>query len=95
MIELYAVPAGEDEEEPRIGRHDPAFEQVERAADVDRLLARLPEREQQILRLRFQEDLVQREIAARVGLSQMQVSRTISHAIETLRANADAGGKPA
>jgi len=78
----------DEEEEPRIGREDPAFERVERAADVDRLLARLPEREQRILRLRFQEDLVQREIAARVGLSQMQVSRTISHAIETLRASA-------
>jgi len=83
-------PVYEDEEEPRIGRDDPSFERVERAADVDRLLARLPEREQRILRLRFQEDLVQREIAARVGLSQMQVSRTISHAIDTLRANADA-----
>jgi RNA polymerase sigma-B factor len=82
-------PLFEEEEEPRIGQEDPAFERVERAADVDRLLARLPEREQQILRLRFQDDLVQREIASRVGLSQMQVSRTIAHAIDTLRSTAE------
>ena len=82
-------PAYEDDDDagsgPLLGCEDPSFEQVERAADVDRLLARLPEREERILRLRFQEDLVQREIAARVGLSQMQVSRTIAQAIDTLR----------
>jgi RNA polymerase sigma-B factor len=81
-------PAFEDDEEtvgPAIGAEDPAFERVERAADIDRLLALLPEREQRILRLRFEEDLVQREIAERVGLSQMQVSRSISQSIEILR----------
>jgi RNA polymerase sigma-B factor len=45
----------------------------------------LPERDELIVRLRFHEDLVQREIAARVGLSQMQVSRTLARAIDTLR----------
>jgi RNA polymerase sigma-B factor len=78
----------EDEDMPRgpsLGRDDPGYDRVERAADIDRLLSRLPEREQQILRLRFEEDLVQREIAERVGLSQMQVSRSISQSIRTLQ----------
>src|SRR3954447_455515 len=81
-------PAFEDDEEtvgPAIGAEDPAFERVERAADIDRLLALLPEREQRILRLRFEQDLVQREIADRVGLSQMQVSRSITQSINALR----------
>jgi RNA polymerase sigma-B factor len=81
-------PAYEDDDEPRgplLGCEDPSFERVERAADVDRLLAQLPEREQRILRLRFEQDLVQREIAERVGLSQMQVSRSIAQSISALR----------
>jgi Trp operon repressor len=39
------------------------------------LLTRLPEREQRIVRLRFGQDLTQRQIAERIGVSQMQVSR--------------------
>lgn len=38
----------------------------------------LPERDRTILRLRFVEDLTQREIAARIGVSQMHVSRLLS-----------------
>jgi RNA polymerase sigma-B factor len=49
------------------------------------LLARLPEREQMILRLRFQDELTQAEIGARVGVSQMQVSRLIRQAIARLQ----------
>jgi len=89
-------PAHDDDDETRgtvFGREDPAYERVERAADIDRLLARLPEREQRILRMRFEEDLVQREIAERVGLSQMQVSRSISASITALRETADSSDR--
>ena len=41
----------------------------------------LPEREQEILRLRFFEDLTQTEIADRVGVSQMHVSRLLAAAL--------------
>ena len=37
------------------------------------------------LRLRFREDLMQREIAERLGISQMQVSRLIARSLATLR----------
>jgi RNA polymerase sigma-B factor len=68
---------------------DRGYERVEDGADLDRLLAYLPEREQTILRLRFREDMTQREIAARVGLSQMQVSRLINRSIAELGRLAD------
>lgn len=45
----------------------------------------LPEREQTILRLRFVDGLTQSEIAARIGLSQMHVSRLLVHSLATLR----------
>ncbi len=45
----------------------------------------LNEREREIPRLRFAEDLTQAEIGARVGVSQMHVSRIIRQAINRLR----------
>ena len=80
-------PAHDDDDETRgtvFGREDPAYERVERAADIDRLLARLPEREERIVRMRFEADLIQREIAEHVGLSQMHVSRLLRDALTTL-----------
>jgi len=72
-----------------IGSSDDGFERAEQAADIDALLSRLPEREQAILRLRFHDDLVQRDIAARMNLSQMQVSRLIRDSLATMRAQAE------
>jgi RNA polymerase sigma-B factor len=45
----------------------------------------LTEREREVLRLRFEEDLTQAEIGQRVGVSQMHVSRIIRQAIARLR----------
>ncbi len=67
----------------------------EHAADADlvnRLLARLPEREQKIVRLRFYEQQSQQQIAAAVGVSQMQVSRLLRASFEKLREWADDEG---
>jgi RNA polymerase sigma-B factor len=61
------------------------YERVETAADLSRLLAYLPPRERLVLRLRFEEDLVQRDIARMLGLSQMHVSRLIRQAIAELQ----------
>jgi RNA polymerase sigma-B factor len=51
---------------------------------VGTLLATLPERERTIVELRFFEDLSQSEIAARVGVSQMHVSRLLRKALTLL-----------
>ncbi len=48
----------------------------------------LPPREQEILRLRFVEDLTQREIGERVGVSQMHVSRLLRRALDKVNAAA-------
>jgi RNA polymerase sigma-B factor len=72
-----------------LGVHEGGFEQAENRAYVDGLLARLPRQEREILRMRFVEDMVQAEIAARIGRSQMQVSRTIRSALDKLRDIAD------
>jgi RNA polymerase sigma-B factor len=53
---------------------------------VDQLLQTLPEREAQIMRLRFYDELTQSEIADRLGISQMHVSRLMRRCLDTLRA---------
>ena len=73
-----------------IGIEDPGFGVAEDAATVERLMRVLTEREREVLRLRFAEDLTQAEIGARVGVSQMHVSRLIRQAIARLREAADA-----
>jgi RNA polymerase sigma-B factor len=49
----------------------------------------LDERAWEVVRLRFQEDLMQREIGKRVGCSQMHVSRILRDALTRLREAAD------
>jgi RNA polymerase sigma-B factor len=51
-------------------------------------LRHLPARERVILHLRFEHGMYQSEIAARLGISQMHVSRLIARALETLREKA-------
>jgi RNA polymerase sigma-B factor len=67
------------------GIEDPGFGEAEDAATVARLMRVLSEREREVLRLRFEEDLTQAEIGARIGVSQMHVSRIIRQAIVRLR----------
>jgi RNA polymerase sigma-B factor len=71
-----------------IGGDEPGMDDVERRMVVGDLLAALPEREQTILRLRFFDGLTQTEIADRVGISQMHVSRLLARSLDTLRQQA-------
>lgn len=52
---------------------------------LEEAIAELPERERDILDLRFNHDMTQTEIAEMMGISQMHVSRLLSEAIRTLR----------
>ena len=72
-----------------LGSDDERYELIELDATVTAALSHLPARERLILHLRFVEDLTQTEIAAQVGVSQMQVSRLLRHALDQLRALAD------
>jgi RNA polymerase sigma-B factor len=49
----------------------------------------LPERDRQLLGMRFFEDLTQREIAERIGVTQMQVSRLLTKIFTKLRDGLD------
>ncbi len=69
-----------------IGEEDPALELVENFQSLAPLIAELCERERRILHLRFVEELTQSQIAERLGVSQMHVSRLISRIIKRLRA---------
>jgi RNA polymerase sigma-B factor len=73
-----------------IGAEETGLDQIEHEMVVSDLLATLPEREQTILRLRFFDGLTQTEIANRVGISQMHVSRLLARSLDALRQNLDA-----
>lgn len=64
---------------------DDPFERFDQLASLQPLLAALPERQREILRLKFGEELPQTEIARRLGISQMQVSRLLARTLRDLR----------
>jgi RNA polymerase sigma-B factor len=68
-----------------VGQEDERFELIELDATVVAVLDRLPAREREILRMRFVEELTQTQIASRVGVSQMQVSRLLRRSLDQLR----------
>jgi RNA polymerase sigma-B factor len=73
-----------------LGEEDGRYELVELDATVGAVIGQIPMRERQILRMRFVEDLTQTQIAERVGISQMQVSRLLRRSLEQLRTLAGA-----
>jgi RNA polymerase sigma-B factor len=68
-----------------LGDHDPEIERAEMRALLDSALGVLSARDREVLRLRFEEDLTQTEIAVHIGVSQMQVSRLIRQSLARLR----------
>jgi RNA polymerase sigma-B factor len=68
----------------RIGFLDPAFAVAEERIELGRAMRSLSERERRIVLLRFFGGLTQREIAERIGISQMHVSRLLRRALERM-----------
>ncbi|MDQ3647743.1 MAG: SigB/SigF/SigG family RNA polymerase sigma factor [Actinomycetota bacterium] len=73
-----------------LGREEPRYHFVDLSVAVAPAVKALPEREREILRLRFVDDLTQREIGERVGVSQMHVSRLLRRALDKVHAAAGA-----
>jgi RNA polymerase sigma-B factor len=71
--------------EDMVGEIDARFEVVEDRASIAPAIESLPERDRLILKLRFEDDRTQAEIAEVVGISQMHVSRLLRRALERLR----------
>lgn len=72
-----------------VGMEDSAFGGVDDRRLLAPALNALSEREQVVVRLRFFDGLTQSEIASRVGVSQMHVSRLLSASLRKLRAQID------
>jgi RNA polymerase sigma-B factor len=66
------------------GTTDPGYRHVEHVATIADARTALTDRERSVLDMRYDDELLQREIATRIGVSQMQVSRIISGAIEKM-----------
>jgi RNA polymerase sigma-B factor len=70
----------------RIGVDDEDLERVEDLVALEPLIAALPERDREMLALRFVQELTQAEIGASLGISQMHVSRLLTRTLARLRA---------
>ena len=73
-----------------MGEIDERFELVEYTSAIGPTMRALPERDRLVLKLRFEDDLTQLEIAEQIGVSQMHVSRLIRRALKRLRTVAEA-----
>ncbi|GAA2326924.1 RNA polymerase sigma factor SigF [Dactylosporangium salmoneum] len=83
------APAGGDEAGAELadllGTTDRALEEVDDRESLRPLISRLPVREQRILAMRFRDNMSQSQIAQRLGISQMHVSRLLARALTFLR----------
>ena len=89
-LSLDAPSPGKEDDERRsyaetIPTEDPGYELVELGQALSGTMRALPARERVILHLRFAEDMTQAEIAERVGVSQMHVSRLLRRSIDRLK----------
>jgi RNA polymerase sigma-B factor len=92
-LSLDAPPVGEDPEDSSgaewVGRPDGNYDLVDDRLAMESVLPSLDDREREVLRLRFVEELPQTEIARRIGCSQMHISRLLRRSLEKLRAAAE------
>lgn len=68
-----------------VGEIDHDLEQIENRELLRQLLATLPQRERAVLMMRFFESMTQTQIAERVGISQMHVSRLLARSLDRIR----------
>lgn len=86
------APSGNDDEmslSAELGSEDQGLIDSEHRVTLSPLIAQFPPRERMILHLRFFEGLTQSEIAGRLGISQMHVSRLLARALAQLRTQAE------
>ena len=86
-VPLSTQPEGDDDDDAlaAIGAADPGYDVSEDRAILAPGLAALDPRERRIIVLRFYAGLTQTQIAQRIGISQMHVSRLIRRSLEKIR----------
>jgi RNA polymerase sigma-B factor len=93
-----ALPSTEDDRTASgfdVPTEERGFDQVDASLLLAGGLDDLAERERQIVAMRFEEGLTQSQIAARIGISQMHVSRLLRRALSQLRASVGEGDEEA
>jgi RNA polymerase sigma-B factor len=75
-----------------LGTEDAGYDRTDASLTARELLARLPDRERQIIELRFMGELSQQKIADQLGISQMHVSRLLRRTLADLGEMAREGG---
>ena len=78
----------------RIACHDDELDLVECRDAIARCLRGLPPGQRQIVFMRYREDLTQSEIGARIGMSQMQVSRLLRRTLQHMQMLAARSDRP-
>lgn len=97
-VSLDAPHSDEDGESTTLatsfGQYDERYELIEDRLTISTVARQLPLTERQVLKLRFAEDLTQTQIAQRIGISQMQVSRILRASLARMRELAVAEAAP-
>jgi RNA polymerase sigma-B factor len=86
-LDHHAGGVDDDSRDPlvaTIGGEDAGYKLVEYGVSMQPAMAELSDQERTVVAMRFVEDLTQSEIATRIGVSQMQVSRVLRRAVEHL-----------
>lgn len=87
-VSLDQTAVSDDEETPLanvIGTEEKGYADFETQDLLRRCMAELTEKQREVIQLRFFENLSQREVAQRTGVSQMSISRTERAALELMR----------
>jgi len=84
-LDALTAPGDARPEHPMLGFTDDRFEQIEQRDQLRVLFEQLPDAEREVLVLRFVTNKTQTEIAALIGVSQMQVSRLLARGLRILR----------
>jgi RNA polymerase sigma-B factor len=87
------IEAGQDEgtstPHDTVGSDDEGYALVDTSASLAAAVRQLRRADREVLALRFRDDLKQSEIAEKIGVSQMQVSRILRRATDQLRETVD------
>jgi RNA polymerase sigma-B factor len=70
----------------RLGGEDDGYRRAELRDELDQALATLDPRADEAVRLRYEDELTMREVAARIGVSPSHASKLIDGALRALRA---------
>ncbi len=85
---LDFTPENEDEDAPIsafLGAEERGYSDFENLETIRTAMAQLDEKQREVIRLRFFENMSQRDVAARLDISQMSVSRVERKALELMK----------